>query len=72
MDFHYKSHILNGITKKLNRVYLQKLLDSNAKELWNDHENKYNTEEAKNINFFIGKFFCCRVVQIQSENKIGC
>ncbi|KAK3032798.1 hypothetical protein RJ639_035320 [Escallonia herrerae] len=52
-----KGYILGGLSDTLYDVYEIKYANSSAKELWDDLDNKYETEDTGNKKFLISKLF---------------
>ncbi|KAK3028779.1 hypothetical protein RJ639_038000 [Escallonia herrerae] len=56
-DTYCKGYILGGLSDTLYNVYEIKYANITAKELWDDLDSKYKTEDAENKNFLISKLF---------------
>ncbi|GAV85291.1 UBN2_2 domain-containing protein, partial [Cephalotus follicularis] len=55
--FMCKGHILNALSNSLYDVYETKCAEKTAKELWEDLESKYKTEDAGHKKFIVSKLF---------------
>ncbi|KAK2999013.1 hypothetical protein RJ639_024510 [Escallonia herrerae] len=56
-DIYCKGYILGGLSDTLYDVYEIKYANITAKELWDDLDSKYKTEDAGNKKFLISKLF---------------
>ncbi|KAK3043905.1 hypothetical protein RJ639_000604 [Escallonia herrerae] len=65
-DTYCKGYILGGLSNTLYDVYEIKYANSSAKELWNDLDRKYKTEDVGNKKFIISKLFDFRMVDNKS------
>ncbi|KAK3034881.1 LOW QUALITY PROTEIN: hypothetical protein RJ639_033244 [Escallonia herrerae] len=59
-------YILGGLSDTLYDVYEIKYANSTAKELWDDLDSKYKTEDAGNKKFLISKLFDFRMENSKS------
>ncbi|KAK3027606.1 hypothetical protein RJ639_042282 [Escallonia herrerae] len=65
-DTYCKGYILGGLSDTLYDVYEIKYVNNTAKELWDDLDIKYKTEDAGNKKFLISKLFDFRMVDSKS------
>ncbi|KAK3031007.1 hypothetical protein RJ639_036857 [Escallonia herrerae] len=65
-DTYCKGYILGGLSDILYDVYEIKYANSTAKELCDDLDSKYKTEDAGNKKFLISKLFDFRLVDSKS------
>ncbi|KAK3010681.1 hypothetical protein RJ639_011284 [Escallonia herrerae] len=61
-----KGYILGGLSDTLYDVYEIKYANSSAKELWDDLDSKYKTEDTRNKKFQISKLFDFRMIDNKS------
>ena len=59
LDFLCKNYVLNGLTDSVYNVHYTK---SSANELWESLDQKYNPEDARAKNFFVGRFLDYKMV----------
>ncbi|KAK3017202.1 hypothetical protein RJ639_007757 [Escallonia herrerae] len=65
-DTYCKGYILGGLSDTLYDVYKIKYANSTARELWDDLDSKYKTEDAGNKKFLISKLFDFRMENSKS------
>ncbi|KAK3033650.1 hypothetical protein RJ639_034529 [Escallonia herrerae] len=65
-DTYCKGYILGELSDTLYDVYEIKYANNFAKELWDDLDSKYKTEDAENKKFIISKLFDFRMVDSKS------
>ncbi|KAK3009586.1 hypothetical protein RJ639_014274 [Escallonia herrerae] len=65
-DTYCKGYILGGLSDTLYDVYEIKYANSTAKEIWDDLDSKYKTEDAGNKKFLISKLFDFRMENSKS------
>ncbi|GAV58751.1 UBN2_2 domain-containing protein, partial [Cephalotus follicularis] len=56
-DFMCNCHILNALSNSLYDVYETKFAEKTTKELWEDLESKYKTEDVRHKKFLVSKLF---------------
>ncbi|KAK3025781.1 hypothetical protein RJ639_041937 [Escallonia herrerae] len=69
-DTYCKGYILGGLFDTLYDVYEIKYANSTAKELWDDLDSKYKTEDAGNKKFLISKLFDFRMELKQKKDAM--
>ncbi|KAK3028045.1 hypothetical protein RJ639_038766 [Escallonia herrerae] len=69
-DTNRKGYILGGLFDTLYDVYEIKYANSTAKELWDDLDSKYKSEDVRNKKFIISKLFDFRMKDAMTMQEL--
>ncbi|KAK3017537.1 hypothetical protein RJ639_007212 [Escallonia herrerae] len=69
-DTYCKGYILGGLSDMLYNVYEIKYASSTAKEIWDDLDSKYKTENIENKKLLISKLFDFCMLRTKNDSKI--